>query len=328
MKTHTKKISLLLAMMLILVGLAACANDTTNNEKGVVEQAVEGEVIDNNESTRFPLEIEDAFGNIVAIEKEPERIISMAPSNTEILYALGLDDKMVGVSAFCDYPQEALAVDKIGDFMGINFEKVIELEPDLIVNYGILDEDAMKIYSDAGIAVISFMPESIDEVIEAIKQIAVATDTIEVGNDLIESMEQHRDEIVAKVQDTDSVKVFYEIWHDPLMAAGEGSFVDGLINLANGSNVARDAEGEYPNYDIEQLVENDPEYYLTANMETGGFSENTVESISARPGYDNITAIKNGDIYLLDGNIISRPGPRIVEGLELIARTLHPEVFE
>lgn len=325
MKVNLKKISLLLALMLILVGLVACANDNNGNGEDIVEPPVQN---DADVAEKHYLSIEDAFGNIVTLEKAPERIISMAPSNTEILYALGLGEKIVGVSAFCDYPEEALAVDKIGDFLATNLEKVIELEPDLIVNYGMLEDDAMKIYSDAGIPVISFMPESIDEVIVAIKQIAIATNSVELGNDLVENMENHRDEIVAKVQETDSVKVFYEIWHDPLMAAGEGSFVDGLIRLANGVNVASDAEGEYPNYDLEQLIENDPEFYLTANMETGGFAENTVESISARPGYDNISAVKNGDVYLIDGNIISRPGPRIVEGLEIIARILHPEVFE
>lgn len=323
MKRNLKYISLLLVMMIIFVGIVGCSGE----EQGPVEEPG-NDIVEDETKDGFPLEVEDAFGNKVTLEKAPERIISLVPSHTEILFALGLEDKVVGVTSFCDYPEQALAVEKIGDYNGTNLEKVIELEPDLIVNYGDLDDDSAQVYNNAGIPVISYMSESIDEVIDTIKQIGLATDSLEVANDLVANMEEHRDEIVAKVENTDSVRVFYEIWHDPLMAAGEGSFVDGLINLANGVNVARDAEGEYPNYDIEQLVENDPEYYLTANMETGGFSENTVESISARPGYENISAVKNGDIYLLDGNIISRPGPRIVEGLELIARTLHPEAFE
>lgn len=322
MKTNLKKISMLFALMLILVGLVACSNDSGNGGE-IVEPPVQEEENKNVETTHY-ISIEDGFGNIVKLEKSPERIISLAPSNTEILYALGLGEKIVGVSAYCDYPEEALEVEKIGDFMGINFEKIMELEPDLIVSYGLPEDDAMRIYNDAGIPVVSFMPESIDEVIVAIKQIAIATDTVEAGNDLVKNMEEHRDEIVAKVQDAEPVKVFYEIWHDPLMAAGTGSFIDGLINLANGINVASDAEGEYPNYDVEQLIENDPEVYLTA-MDA---PDKTVESISARPGYENITAVKNGNVYILDGNILSRPGPRIIEGLEIIARALHPEAFK
>ncbi len=322
MKTNLKKISLILVMMIILVGVVACSNDSNDKGQDIVEPSVEDnkdDVVENHY-----LSIEDAFGHIVEMEKAPERIISLAPSNTEILYALGLGDKIVGVTAFCDYPEEALEVDKVGDFNGINFEKVVELEPDLVVNYGMLEDDALKMYNDAGIAVISFIPESIDEVIETIKQISIATYSEDRGNDLVERMEEHRDEILAKVQDTEEVKVFYEIWHEPLMTAGAGSFVDGLINLANGVNVASDAEGEYPNYDIEKLIENDPEVYLTAN----DLPEKTAESIMTRPGYEDIAAIKNGKIYLLDGNIVSRPGPRIVEALEIIAQKIHPQAFE
>lgn len=332
MKTNLKKIILFLALMLILVALAACTNEEADNGGDVVETSVEDlgndeELIDHAEIHEFPLEIEDGFGNIVFIEKAPERIISLAPNNTEILFALGLGDKIVGVTSFCDYPEEALEIEKIGDFNSTNFERVIELEADLIVNYGELDPDSSQIYSDAGIAVISYMPESIDEVIDTIKEISLATDSVEEGKGWVESMEKHRDQIIDKVKDTDKVRVFYEIWHDPLMAAGAGSFMDGLIELANGINVASDAEGEYANYDIERLVENDPEIYLTAEMAESDFPV-TAESISQRPGYDSITAIKEGQIYLLDGNIVSRAGPRIVEGLELIARALHPEVFE
>ncbi|NLY46104.1 MAG: ABC transporter substrate-binding protein [Tissierella sp.] len=326
MKRNLKKISLLFVMMLILVGLAACANEASDKGEDIVEPPVQEETTGDVEiADKFPLEIEDAFGNVVVIENAPERIISLAPSHTEILYALDLGDKVVGVTAFCDYPEEALAVEKIGDFNGTNLEKIIELEPDLIVSYGEVSDEENSMFESAGIPVIAYMPESMDEVIETINQIAKATDVVEEGNTLTNNMIQKRDEIVAKVQDSQAVKAFYEVWHEPLMAAGSGSFVDGLINLANGINIASDAEGAYPNYDVEQLIENDPQVYLTANMDSPDI---TVETISARPGYDNITAVKNGDIYLLDGNIISRPGPRIVEGLELIARALHPEAFE
>lgn len=318
MNRKFKMTALFLVLMLVFVGLVGCSQDKTDPGPDAVGPN------NNNIEYNYSKTFSDDFGHIIELEEAPERIISLAPSHTEILYALGLGDKIVGVTAFCDYPAEALELEKVGDYMGINFEKIIELEPDLIVNYGQLDDDASKIYSDAGIPVLSFLPESIDEVINTIKQIAAATDTVEEGDALVKSMEDHRDEIVAKVQTVDTVKVFYEIWHDPLMAAGAGSFIDSLINLANGTNVASDAEGAYPSYDIEQLVVNDPEVYLTANDSP----DKTVDSISARPGYENISAIKNGDIHILDGNISSRPGPRIVEGLELVARAIHPEVFE
>ena len=324
MRRNLKNVALILVLMFILVGIVACSSD---NGQEHVDSPDKDVVIDgdtNDEPDQYPLEIEDAFGNKVTIERAPERIVSLAPNNTEILFALGLGEKIVGVTAFCDYPEEALSIEKIGDYIAVNFEKVIELEPDLIVNYGELDPDAGKIYSDANIPVICYMPESIDEVIETINQIAIATDAVKEGNTLTNNMIQKRDEIIAKVKDTETIKVFYEIWHEPLQAAGKGSFIDGLIELANGENIARDAEDEYPIYDIEQLIENDPQVYLTAS----DIPEKTVETISKRPGYEGINAIKNGKIYLLDGNILSRSGPRIVEALEIIAQTIHPEAFE
>lgn len=322
MRKNFKFLSLILIGTMVLGIALGCAKDN-DKQQDIVEPPIQDIVID-EDLNKYPLEVIDGFGNKIVIEEAPERIISLAPSNTEILFALGLGEKIVGVTAFCDYPEEALAVEKIGDYSAINFEKIIELEPDLVVNYGELDSDANNILSDAGIPVVSYMPESIDEVLETIKSLANATDTEEVGNTLVDNMIQKRDAIIEKLKDTEKVKVFYEVWHDPLMAAGAGSFIDGLIELSNGENVARDAEGEYPNYDLEKLIENDPDVYLTAS----DIPEKTVETISERPGYESITAIKNGEVYLLDGNILSRPGPRIVEALEIIAHTIHPSAFK
>lgn len=322
-----KKISLLLVVILLFASLVAC----TKSEDGqvvdegskVIEQGEENKANGNGDNN-YPLEVEDAFGNLVTLEKAPERIISFAPSHTEILFALGLGDKVVGVTSYCDYPEEALEIERVGDYEGVNYERVIELEPDLIVNYGELDADSAKIYEEAGIPVVSYMPESIDEVIETIEEIALVTGAVEAGEELVNQMTQKRDEIVERVKDKEPVKVFYEVWHEPLMTAGAGSFVDDLIQLANGINIARDAEGLYPNYDLEQLIENDPEVYISSV----DLPEKTVEAIASRPGYEEITAIKEGRVYLLDGNIMSRPGPRIVDALEIMAKAIHPEAFE
>lgn len=319
---NIRKISLVLVIMFMLVSLAACTKNDAVEDSNMeaeesspgVEETVEG----------FPMEIEDDFGNITNIEKKPERIISLAPNNTEILFALGLGEEIVGVTSFCDYPEEALGKEKIGDFNGTNLEKVIELEPDLVINYGPgIEEDNQRL-EEAGITVLSYMPESIDEVINTILSIGKATGTEEEAKDLTDNMLAHEEEILKKAMDAEKVKVFYEVWHDPLMTAGPGSFMDNLINLANGENIAADAEGEYPQYDLEQLIERDPQVYLTA----ADSPEKTVESIQERPGFDDITAIKQGNIHLLDANISSRPGPRIVEGLELVAKAIHPELFE
>lgn len=323
MNNRIKSISLILAMVM-LVGLVGCATDKPKETEVQDPVVQDTEVKDNGESPDSFIEVEDDFGNVVTFEKAPEKIISMAPSHTEILFALGLGDKIVGVTSYCDYPEEALEKEKIGDFNGINLERVIELEPDLVINYGPGNEEENLRLQEAGIQVLGYLPESIDEVIETIKSIGKATGVEDKAQTVTENMLEKKDEILEKIKDTEKVKVFYEIWHDPLQAAGAGSFMDNLINLANGDNIAKDAEGEYPQYDLEQLVERDPEVYLTS----ADMPDKTVESILQRPGYSGITAIKEGNVYILDANITSRPGPRIIEALEIVAKAIHPEVFK
>lgn len=322
MKKNFKRLSILLVIMMIFSIAVACTGEKESNEepKDVGEKE---DIVDENPGL-YPLEIEDSFGEKWTFEEEPKRIISLAPSHTEILFALGLDEKIVGVTSFADYPEAALGKERIGDVEGINLEKVIELEPDLVLNYGLTDDEEMVRLKESGIKVLGFMPETIDEVMDTIKIIGEITNAEEQAGHIIIDMEEKREEIVAKVKDAEEKRVFYEIWHEPLMAAGPGSFMDELISLSGGINIANDAEGGYANYDLESVIEKDPQVYLTSN----DLPEKTKESISNRPGYEEITAIKEGNVYLLDGNITSRPGPRIVEALEIVAKTIHPEIFK
>lgn len=309
-----KGLAILMVMILFVGVLGGCAKDAVE----VIDSPKPG--IEENAK----LHVVDDFGVEVTLDQEPMRIVSLAPSNTEILFALGLEDRIVGVTSFCDYPAQALNVDKIGDYSGINLEKIIELNPDLVVNYGPGDEDENARLKEAGITVIGFMPESIDAVIETINKIGNVTGRFTESKNLTASMNEKKDGIINKVKDVAKVKVFYEVWHEPLMTAGPGSFMDHLITLAGGDNIAKDAEDAYPLFDLEQLVERDPQVYLTAN----DLPEKTSETIIARPGFETIDAIKSGRVYLLDGNIVSRPGPRIVEALELVAKALYPEIFK
>ena len=171
-KKMKKRISLLLVFVLILSTIVACTP-----KKGVEEPAVKDPVVEEKplveEASSFPVEITDDFGNVVVFEKAPEKIVSLAPNNTEILFALGLGDKVIGVTSFCDYPEEALAVEKIGDYNGINLEKIIELNPDLVLNYGVGNDEENARLKEAGIAILGFMPESIDAVINTINTILV-----------------------------------------------------------------------------------------------------------------------------------------------------------
>lgn len=293
-KFRSKKTMILILTLILTFGILTGCNSTGKEEK----------LEDSNEKV--------------------ERIVSLAPSNTEILFSLGLGDRIVGVTTECDYPKEAMEKDKVGDYKGINIEKVIELEPDLVIGYGEVDEGIASKIKEAGISLVSYEPESIDEIIDVIKKIGEVTGKEEEAKKVTEDMNAKKGKILDKIKDAEEVKVFYEVWNDPLMAAGPGSFMDELINLAGGENIAKDAKGEYPEFDQEQLIERNPDVYLTADDN----EDKTVESIKIRPGYETMDAIKNDRIYLLEPNIVSRPGPRIIDALELVAEALYPELFE
>lgn len=322
-----KGLALFLALMLIVFAVVGCAPKKELDENLKVEDIDSQGKDVGEEAKAFPVEIEDSFGNKVTIEEEPMKIVSLAPNNTEVLFALGLGDKVVGVTSYCDYPEEAKTKEVVGDFQGNNLEKIIELEPDLVLIYGSGNEEENNVLNDAGIKVLGFMPETIESVMKDIETVGKAAGKSKEAAEIIQAMNNKKEEIINKVKGQEEVKVFYEIWHDPLMAAGKGSFMDELIALAGGKNIAEDAEGAYPQYDLEQLVERDPEIYLAAQ----DMPDKTVESIKARPGFDSISAIKNDRVYVFEGNeanLVSRPGPRIIETLEVIAKAIHPELFK
>lgn len=307
-------IILMIAIVLAVTLLSGCA---PKEETGEITQETPAEAPET-----AGISVLDDFGNEIVLEGPAQRIISLAPSNTEILFAIGAGDRVIGVTTFDDYPEEVLQIEKIGDFNGMNLERIIELEPDLVINYGEgITEETQRLV-EAGIQIAGFEPESIEEIIETIERIGLLTGNSAEAEALSKGMLDKEAELIEKVKGLETKKVFYEIWHEPLMAAGPGSFVDQLILLAGGVNVAGDAESEYPQFDLEQLIERNPQVYLTAN----DLPEKTVESIKERPGYENIDAIKNGQIYLLDGNIMSRPGPRIIEALEILMKAIHPEI--
>lgn len=320
---NLKKIGLYLSVILVIIAMTGCA-PKENGDKEIVDIEDVQDIEETNAA--YPIDIEDNFGNKETIVKEPVRIVSLSPSNTEILFALGLGDKVVGVTSNCNYPQEATTKEIVGGYEA-NLEKIVELDPDLVLVYGSGDEGEVKLLRDAGINVLGFMPETIDAVIADIKTIGKITGTSDAAEILTKEMILKKDKILDIVKGQKKLKVFYEIWHDPLMAAGKGSFMDELITMAGGENIAEDADGAYPEYDLEQLVERNPEVYL-ASADT---SEKTVESVKIRPGFENISAIENDRIYIFEGieaDIVSRPGPRIIEALELVAKSIYPELFK
>ncbi|MGP3778889.1 ABC transporter substrate-binding protein [Halanaerobium saccharolyticum] len=278
----------------------------------------------------FPLNYTDELGREITIEKEVERIITLAPGMTEVIYALGLEDKLVAVSSACDYPEEALTKDDVGRIDEPNIEKIVSLEPDLVIAESVTKIESLERLSELGIKNIGFKPVSINDTIDMIEDIAYLTSAAEAGAELTSRMDKEYQQLKELVNDElenkERKRVFYEIWSDPLYTAGKGTFIDSLIHDAGGYNVAREAEGSWPTFSLESLIDADPEVYISSAHSTPNGL--TLDELREREIFREISAFKNDRLYLVDQNLVNRPSPRIIEGYKQFIQAIFPELKE
>jgi len=270
------------------------------------------------------LTVVDDFGRIVSIQKYPKRIISLAPSTTEILFAIGAGGLIVGNTDYCNYPDAAKNITKVGGFyQTLNIEVVVGLEPDLVIAfYG--QEQEVSTLEDLGICVIALHPETLNGVILNIRQMGLILNKTAEANNLADSLEARIKNVTALTSNVtlhkpDVYIEYYEYW-----TYGPGSFGNDLVLKAGGKNIAATTTTAYPMVTSEFVVGSDPGIIIL----TAGMYAPTEEDIKNRPGWENISAVKNDKIYYIDGDLIDRPGPRIVNGLEELAKIVHPELFE
>ena len=265
--------------------------------------------------------VTDDLGRVVTLSHPPARIISTAPSNTEILFALGLGDKVVGVTDSCDYPPEAKTKPKVGA-VELDYERIVAMSPDLVVAVGSLQRQAISRLSELGVAVLAVDPKSIDGVLRAITLIGRATGAQDRASRLVGELRGRIDRVaqkLARLTQSERPRVFVEIWGEPLMTAGPGTFVDELVSAAGGRNIAHDADGEWPVFSAEAVIERDPDVVILTNF-------NKAEAL-ARRAWQGISAYRTGRVYEVNPDLLVRPGPRLVDGLETLAALLHPELF-
>lgn len=270
-------------------------------------------------STAFPVTVTDDAGRSVTIEAKPERIVSLAPANTEIVAALGAIDRLVGVTTFCDYPPEVAEIDKVGDFVGPNLEAITALDPDLVLVTTGVQAEVMAQLEALGAAVVAIDPQTIDALYTSIGTVGTAIGEPAAADELVSSMRIQIDAIGEEVESA-PVRCFLEIAQDPLFTVGSGTLLNDVIQHAGGENVV--TEEGYVAYSVEQLVAADPDVYLATKGSMSAPSD-----IVGRPGYENLSSVAGGRVYMLDDNLVSRPGPRIVEGIRQVAEALHPDVF-
>lgn len=272
------------------------------------------------EVAAFPVTVTDDAGRTVTVEAQPERIVSLAPANTEIVAALGLLDRLVGVTSFCDYPAEVADIEKVGDFVGPNVEAVAAVDPDLVLATTGVQDDVIQQLEAIGATVVAIDPQDLEQLYAAIEMAGAVTGAGEEATILVSNMRADVDAVGETLRDAEPASCFIEIAQEPLFTAGAGTLMDDLITVAGGTNVVTDA-GWVP-YSLEQLLEDDPAVYMAT---LGSMSDPA--DLAARPGFSALSSVKNGRVAVLDDNLVSRPGPRVVEGIKAIAAALHPDLF-
>jgi len=266
------------------------------------------------------------FGLLIFSKAEAaQRYISLAPSTTEILFSLGLSDNIVGVSSYCNYPPEAKAKAKAGDFSHPDIEKIISLKPDYIFCTGLEQAQAIVELRRLKFNVYVADPANIEELLKSIRDIGRITRREKEAAALTGKMKADIEKAKANAQlipQEKRVKVFVEIWHEPLMTAGKGSFVDELIALAGGINIAHDLPRPYCYFSAEKVVSLNPGCIILTYMD----KQSPLRLVEGRFGWKNIDAVKNKRVFNdIDPDELLRPGPRISEGVLAIQKKLYPK---
>lgn len=278
----------------------------------------------------FPLEITDQAGKVVRIEKEPEKIVSLAPSNTEIIYALELQDKLIGVTTYCDYPEAAQQKAKIGGFINVDIEKVVAMEPDLVLAASVHKNDITPRLERLGITVLTIDPKTIDDVLLAIDLVGIALGHREAAASVIAEMSSRIETVTSKtaeLSDAQRMKVLYIVWHDPLMTVASTTLIHELITKAGGINIAAELGGNYPTISLEAVLIADPQVIIAGGSHGSG-QDIPFQFVLTEPRLAGVEARLQNRMYEIDADLTSRAGPRIVQGLEKLAEFIHPELFE
>lgn len=342
MKYKSKLYNLAIFTLMMALVLGACSP----KEIPVVEEATETTIevaleeptvasVEETISSAAPetegLQIEDGLGRTITIAATPQRIVSLAPSNTEYLFALGAGDLVVGRDSFSDYPEAATAIADIGGGWGeLDIETILTLEADLVLAADITAPEQIQALEDVGFIVFAVAnPNNLSEMLETVRLIAQITGHTNEAKTLIAELSDRITAIEDKISQAETTPlIFYELdATDPNApwTAGPGTFIETLITQAGGANIGSNLEGAWAQISIEALIVGDPAIIILGDATWGGV---TPEAVAARAGWETLSAVQNEQIFTINDNLISRPGPRMVDGLEALAQLIHPALFE
>ncbi|GAB6149878.1 MULTISPECIES: ABC transporter substrate-binding protein [Clostridium] len=313
-KKSSRFLSLFLALAMILAcvfSFAGCTKNNVNNKKEV------------NVSVTYPLKIKDSYNREVTIDKEPTRIVSIAPNITETIFALGKGNKLVGRTDYCDYPKEVNNITAIGSLTEPNIEKIVELKPDVVIASTHFKKDVLTKLEKMNIkVVVLYGPETFDGVYDTISKVAEVINAKSEADKLVSDMKNKVSSINYKIKDKNKPKVYYVVSYGKMgdFTSGGDTFIGNMIEMAGGNNAASDVKGW--KYSVEKLVEKNPDIIICSKY------FDAKKGIQQTPGYKDLKAVKDGKLIEIDNNLLDRQGPRVVDGLESLAKIIHPEAFK
>ncbi|MTH53058.1 ABC transporter substrate-binding protein [Bacillus mangrovi] len=320
-----KKYGSIITSLLLSAGLlAGCGSN-----QAAPEQKKEGQK-QTEENAEFPVKVKDAADTEVTIEKEPQKIISLIPSNTEILFAMDLADRVAGVTDNDNYPEEAMKKEKVGG-MDFNVEKIIGLQPDLVLAHesgAHNSAEGLKQLRDAGIDVVVVNEaQSFDEVYESMEMIGESTGETDKAEELISDMKNGLAEVEKKaseITEDERKTVFVEVSPSPeIYTAGKDTFMNEILEKVGAENAAA-AQAGWLKMSEEEIVKLNPDAIVTTY---GYYSPEPVKQVTGREGWESVTAVKEKAVYDVHSDKLTRPGPRLIEGVEELANAIYPDVF-
>jgi len=276
----------------------------------------------------LPVTETDVLNHRITLSEFPRRIVSLAPSNTELVYAVGAGDQLVGVTTYCDYPPEASGITRVGGFSITSLEKIVSLRPDLVLAARLNPLEVLESLRQLDVPVFILAPGSLEETFLTIRLVGRLTGKT-AGLDSLESELKERiqavEESVRSIPHQDRPRILWGLLQAPMYTAGGGSFIDDLIGLAGGVNIASDSGEGWPQIGLETIVAKNPEVIITSVSTEEVAAE--LARLQVTDGWKEVDAIIQSRVYYIDSNLLQRPGPRLVDGLEQLVKVIHPGRF-
>jgi iron complex transport system substrate-binding protein len=264
----------------------------------------------------------DGVGRRVAIVKHPQRIISLAPDVTETLYMLGAQDRLIGVTAQCDWPKEVKDKPKIGDLLHPNYEVILAAKPDLVIaSTAGNDQAAVMKLAGLGLPVYVSAPRTVEKILHSVEELGRIIDCADQGGKLVAQMKDRLKKVQDRIEGLPPVRAFFITWFDPLLAPGKNTFETDEVALAGVVSITADIPDFYPRISLEQVLVKDPDAIITVEHQG-----DPLPNLKRVAGWKDLRAVKEGRVYIL-GEYLQHPSPLFVDGVEELAQKLHPERF-